>query len=304
MSDLSLPSQTSPLYVDSAAGSKEYAPLIAQHFINARLPVSSVVLENTASSRFLKGGGDFVFGGNGPDGPVMCGIELKKLGDYVTSTFGSSPEGSRLDTFQIPNMQERYQYVYLIIEGAFLPVDSRQGPGSPHILGSLSEYRPVYSAGETLYRRAPFSMGMHGGAPRTLAFLRMLGKLHSMMIGQDVRFLWAFDAQATASLVFQVWSFWQKPWMDHEFHVQGRRFKGSGKTPKAGLSASRHARGRQEVYTYLTACVSGIGAIKATVVAGNVPNMDELVRLDVAGLRKAGLGEKDAMKVWSSLRGR
>src|SRR5207247_1571928 len=60
--------------------------------------------------------GDAEMVGRGPDGlPVLIGIELKALGDLVTCFIDG-----RLTGHQLPGLIDRYEVVYLLIEGRML----------------------------------------------------------------------------------------------------------------------------------------------------------------------------------------
>lgn len=57
--------------------------------------------------------GDFMFIGNGPDGPMPIGIELKAVSDFVTSM-----RSGRLRE-QVAGMLDTYKRSYLVIEGVY-----------------------------------------------------------------------------------------------------------------------------------------------------------------------------------------
>ena len=79
--------------VDDRAGSRDLAPYIPNSIL--------VRLEF----------GDVAWSGNGPDGTVQVGAEVKKVGDLVQSiTTG------RLMGHQMPGLVKEYDYTYLIIE--------------------------------------------------------------------------------------------------------------------------------------------------------------------------------------------
>jgi len=56
--------------------------------------------------------GDYGFVGNGPEGDVMVGVELKTVSDLLTSL-----RSERLAGFQIRGMLKMYQYQWLVAEG-------------------------------------------------------------------------------------------------------------------------------------------------------------------------------------------
>lgn len=60
--------------------------------------------------------GDVMFAGNGPDGPLLVGIELKSLDDLL-----SSMGTNRLQATQIPAMLEEYDWSYLLWYGTDRP---------------------------------------------------------------------------------------------------------------------------------------------------------------------------------------
>lgn len=86
---------------------------------------------------------DFAFLGNGPEGPLHVGVELKTVPDFITSM----QSGRMAD--QIARMTEQYQRTYVIVEGFYR---ARRGSGllevprgrvwQPLTLGS----RPVFWA--------------------------------------------------------------------------------------------------------------------------------------------------------------
>lgn len=58
--------------------------------------------------------GDAAFAGNGPDGPLLVGLEYKRLSDLLQSW-----HDGRLLGHQLPGMQASYGVVYLLVEGLF-----------------------------------------------------------------------------------------------------------------------------------------------------------------------------------------
>lgn len=58
--------------------------------------------------------GDASFGGNGPDGPVLIGIEVKTVSDIL-----SCIHDGRFAGHQLPGMQDAYDYIWLIINGEY-----------------------------------------------------------------------------------------------------------------------------------------------------------------------------------------
>ena len=75
---------------------------------------------NSITSRFTARGAkishlefaDFAFDGNGPDGPVMVGIERKTVSDLINSI-----NSGRLSSRQVPGVMQSYNIGCLLIEG-------------------------------------------------------------------------------------------------------------------------------------------------------------------------------------------
>lgn len=65
--------------------------------------------------------GDFSFIGNGPDGFIRIGVELKTVEDFV-----GSMQSGRLTGYQIPGLTEHYHRVYLIVQGVY-KIDRKSG---------------------------------------------------------------------------------------------------------------------------------------------------------------------------------
>jgi ERCC4-type nuclease len=89
-----------PVYVDSRVGSKDMILPLQQR----RVPVELTTLLF----------GDLAIVGNGADGPVMIGVERKKIRDLLNSlTTG------RLSGHQLPGLVEHYAHRWLLVEGIY-----------------------------------------------------------------------------------------------------------------------------------------------------------------------------------------
>jgi len=95
--------RSSPLSirVDNRRGSKEYIPMLNKQ---------SEGIAHASSMEF----GDFAFSGNGPNGKIRIGVELKTLRDFAHSV-----ESKRLQARQLPGMCKSYDIRWLIIEGVW-----------------------------------------------------------------------------------------------------------------------------------------------------------------------------------------
>ena len=63
--------------------------------------------------------GDAAWDGNGPDGPVMVGVERKYITDLIDSMISR-----RLTGHQLPGMMDAYHIRYLLVEGIYRPSPS------------------------------------------------------------------------------------------------------------------------------------------------------------------------------------
>src|SRR5262245_22382982 len=87
-----------PIRVDDRVGSCDLEPLL-----KARgLPVELTRLDYA----------DVCWMGNGPEGPVLVGVELKTIGDLL-----SCITSQRFTGHQLPGLQDTYSVSYLLVEG-------------------------------------------------------------------------------------------------------------------------------------------------------------------------------------------
>lgn len=94
------------IFIDKSRGSKELYPLFKPFSV-------PVMLTNLVPI-----GGDAWFEGNGPDGEMRVGIELKTISDLIAS-MGSN----RLEGHQLPIMYGTYDIIYVIVQGIYRPND-------------------------------------------------------------------------------------------------------------------------------------------------------------------------------------
>lgn len=128
---------------------------------------------------------DFQFVGNGPQGPLLIGIERKTITDLI----GSMRSG-RLSGRQIGTMQQTYDICYLIIEGYW-----RRGRN-----GGMVEVR--YGDWKTVRGQVRYSEVV-----RFLASLREIGGVH----------VWrTADEEETSAYLVEEHAWWQKQWSEHK----------------------------------------------------------------------------------------
>lgn len=91
-----------PLRVDDRVGSVDLAKPLKER----GLPVELTRLDY----------GDVCWVGNGPEGPVLVGVELKTIGDLLSCIVSQ-----RFTGHQLPGLQDCYAITYLLVEGRWKP---------------------------------------------------------------------------------------------------------------------------------------------------------------------------------------
>lgn len=137
--------------------------------------------------------GDLSFAGNGPAGPVMVGIERKRLPDLVASI-----HSGRLAAMQIPEMAEMYAVTYLVIEGRW-----RTNPDTG-ILEEWQENRRFWRSVTT---------GSHRHHMLTSELDAFLWSVET--IG-GCRLRWSSCPESTVRQVATLYRQWNKPWDHHK----------------------------------------------------------------------------------------
>src|SRR3990167_6616904 len=170
------------ILVDPRFGSERQGQRSSHRAVAEALEALGFEIEKTSLES-----GDFVFLGNGPDGLMKVGVELKVINDLINSM-----RSGRLAE-QVLGMSEHYGRSYLIVEGFYR---AKRGSGrlevprgkrwAPLMLGP----RPVYWADVEKFITGLEEAGGRGGRGRT--------------------------AHETARVIGQVLqSFWDKPYDEH-----------------------------------------------------------------------------------------
>ena len=134
--------------------------------------------------------GDFCWEGSGPSGPMMVGVERKRMEDLVNSM-----QDRRLSGHQLRGMKSTYSYCYLLIEDMYRP--SRSGPVERWSNGS---FQPVYARREgVLYQQLD-------------------SYLCSLTLRAGVEVVRSANLQETAAILASRYKNWQKPWDSHHSH--------------------------------------------------------------------------------------
>ena len=130
--------------------------------------------------------GDFAFDGNGPDGPVMVGIERKSISDLI----GSINSG-RLSSRQVPGVMQTYDVGYLLVEGVW---------------EANRRAMVMVRTGRGKFRET----GMRAGA--------LVGYLNTTTVMCGMHIIYTHDIEETANYVRCLEKWWQKPWSAHSSH--------------------------------------------------------------------------------------
>jgi ERCC4-type nuclease len=171
--------------------------------------------------------GDAMSDGWGPNGPILWGIEVKRLSDALQSL-----QDGRLPASQLPRMHEYFQYVFLLIEED-MRVDPKTGnlqkrmvkqvgakPRKPtqkevaeatvRAFTDQSKKKPKY---DPIWQEYWVDV-LYGARQRVIAtdFLEWLISLH---ITGGARLLISRDRVMTAAWIVAVWKCLGKPWDKH-----------------------------------------------------------------------------------------
>lgn len=165
------------IYVDDRVGSRE----LYKHFPR-----------NLAKLTHLEYG-DFMLEGNSKSGPVVVGIERKRIGDLVNGM-----NNGRLSGRQLIGMLNSYHYLYLVVEGIF-----RAGPAD----GILE-----------VYRRGgwqPYHTGRRHYMARDI-----WAYINTLEIACGMHCYYCPRETDTAQYIMALHHWWQKEYEEHRSHMQ------------------------------------------------------------------------------------
>jgi len=135
--------------------------------------------------------GDAAFAGNGKDGPVAIGVEVKKVHDAL-NCMGDG----RFAGHQLPGLVATYDRVWLVVEGL---------------------YRPDFNTGLLLAGGKRRREVAHGS--RRFMYRDLDSWLTSMEVMAGIRVRRVTDRAETARVVADLYSWWNKGWGDHKSHL-------------------------------------------------------------------------------------
>lgn len=135
--------------------------------------------------------GDCCWMGNGPDGPVLVGVERKTAQDLLASM-----RTGRLCGHQLPGMSEQYFAIYLLVEGML-----REEPET-----GVLQY---YSGGRWQDLRVGQQRFMWSEMEAYMTSLDTLVGVHLRRTSTP---------RETVSCIRTLYQWWQKPWEHHSSH--------------------------------------------------------------------------------------
>lgn len=232
--------------------------------------------------------GDFVFDGNGADGPIQIGIERKKTRDLVNSM-----RDRRLHGFQAPLLAETYEVRYLVHEGI-----TQCGQ-----TGALEEMG--WSRREKRNTWVPVT-----GRQRQAVLWRELDSyLASLEEFFGIRVRSTNTPAQTAAFVVSRYHYWQKPYKQHKTGKQVYAPEPTRGTSKKARFISLESHIRQQY---------GEEAVYCWKMAAQLPGVDskaeEVAKFFRSGMRMCratvndwmcipGVGKTTAMRIVEVIKG-
>lgn len=250
------------ILVDSRHGS---GAGIAHHNLVPALKHAGVAAEST----YLESG-DCLFTGEGPDGPLLIGVELKTVDDFLASM-----ESSRLEKQLRAMVEYGYDRIYVVIIGTV-----RESFG-----GVIEVMRR--NKGGRVYWQAP-----HGSVQSAAG---VYGFMVSAEEFYGARFTWAGEDHEAVRAIVTTYKWWMKPWDEHS---AGKLLEGT--PPQTGIKF-----GRPSFRAECAALVPGFGWDRAKAADLGLGDMTEATEKDWAKLPRVGKKlAAEAAKRFQSLRGK
>lgn len=210
--------------------------------------------------------GDFAFLGNGPDGPIWIGTELKVVSDFVNSM-----RSGRLAD-QVIEMAHKYQRSYLIVEGFYR---ARRGSGLLEVPRGR-RWKPLMAG------------------PRPVFWVEV-ERFMASLEEAGVRVRRTRTSHETARVLAHVlYGFWDKPYDEH-------RSLRVMQVP-AGFSLTKEDETTARIRR-VAACLPGIGWGRSRLVAERFRSIEGMVGADEAAWEAIdGIGQKIAGDVVQAIR--
>lgn len=242
------------ILVDGRVGSGHLVKLIR----NAGAPVQRIHLNS----------GDISMPGNGPNGPISIGIEVKKPADLVTSLVTR-----RLTTRQLPEMRRCYDEIILAIVGKF--VASKSG-------------------GIATRKRSATGYPIDYEIPTTLSWRQLQGMILSLQYGHQITFREFENDVELSYWAATTYKWFSREWVDHKSHLPSHQIfhePGEGMLPLLPYEDLNVAR--------FASLIPGFGFALARKVATVFSTIEEAAKAPLEKwLAIEGIGKKKAGEAW------
>lgn len=210
--------------------------------------------------------GDAAFEGNGPTGPCLCGVEIKRLNDALACMLDG-----RFAGHQLPGLVGAYDRVFLVVEG---------------------NWQPEFSSGLLVVPRKNGRPEAVALGSRRFMYRDLDHWLTSMENMAGVRIRRSRDRIETARIVSDLWSWFAKPWDKHTSHL-AMHDDVSGPLVKASLARR------------MAASLPGIGFVRSAAVAQELPTVEAICAASVARWAEIdGIGKTMAERIHRAIRTR
>lgn len=249
------------ILVDSRIGSAEYLKPL-QEFVSAR--------ETVLNS------GDFCWSGSGPDGDITIGMELKKLGDAITSM----RSGRYAD--QVERMKEDYQICYLMVQGSYAPDEK-----GTLCVPTRGGWQPLNLSARGQRRRANYTYS------ELDKFLASVEVVERIVVRKSC------NKADTVAQIVDLYNYWQKPWNQHD-STKAIKFQTGIVTKRASLCRMVAAQ-LPGIGWDIAAHVERHFGTVARMVSADIEEWKE-IRWKSASGKSMSLGEKKSQAVWLAMR--
>lgn len=240
------------LYIDDRIGAKELSSEVKSPHIVKRLDYA-----------------DVMFLGNGPTGPVSIGIERKRFRDLMNSM-----QTGRLSGHQLIGLKNSYDYVFLLIEGAF-------------------------KIGKDGYLRRPKGKAwvVERLGDRSLPSSYMYNYLLELSIFAQVIVIFQFNIQCSALWIDGVYSWFQRSWESHHAHAQFE--VDTGKEPSTFDNIQR----KPKLLVRMIKEIEGVGWVKAKALGRKYSDVVTMAFAEAEELTEVkGIGKELARRIGKALR--
>lgn len=219
------------------------------------------------------GAGDFCFSGNGPEGPVLVGIERKTVKGLL-----SDIRTGRLSGEQLPKLFTEYgPESWLVVEG---------------------RYRSNWTTGMLEVKKGREWVACQVGT-QTFVALEMEAYLNTLQMCTPLHVKHTVDERGTVEFILGLHHSYSKPWEKHSAHVAIHR-------PQNHVTVGKASTLRRAAFV-----LDGIGWDKSGLIERHFPSLYALCQADVKALEKVkdpdgkvpGIGKVLAQKVYEQIRG-